>query len=106
MGMNDGSMTADIQLINVAAKGDMYHMADFPYGMALITAYLRQQGSNVLLLQYPLWKKEEYLKTILECPSYLYGFQIGPENYENVMALAKLIKENNSEGKIVYVAHF
>ena len=104
--MNERNMTTDVQLINVAAKGDMYHMADFPYGMALITAYLRQQGSNVLLLQYPLWKKEKYLKNILDCPAYLYGFQIGPENYEDVRKLAKLIKEDNSEGKIVYGGPF
>ncbi len=106
MGVNEKDMGADIQLINVAAKGDVYHMADFPYGMALITAYLRQQGLNVLLIQYPLWKTKEYLKKILSCPACLYGFQVGPENYEDVRALAKLIKESNSKGKIVYGGPF
>ena len=99
-------LSTDIQLINVASQGDMHNMADFPYGMALITSYLRQQGIDTLLLQYPLWKKEEYLKTILDCPAYLYGFQVGTENYANIRDLVEIIKENNPEGKIVYGGPF
>ena len=57
--------TTDVQLINVAGQGDLHNMADFPYGMALITAYLREQGFKTLLLQYPIWKKNEYYINLL-----------------------------------------
>jgi len=98
--------TADVQLINVAGQGDMHNMADFPYGIALITAYLREQGFKTLMLQYPLWKKEEYLKVILDNPARLYGFQVNFENYPDIRELVKLIKKNNPEGKIIFGGPF
>lgn len=104
--INTGRLSTDIQLINVASQGDMHNMADFPYGMALITSYLRQQGIDTLLLQYPLWEKKEYLKAILDNPAYLYGFQVGAENYADIRDLVNIIKEGNPEGKIVYGGPF
>jgi len=96
----------DVQLINVGNKGDVHNMADFPYGMSLITAYIRKQGINTLLLQYPLQKKEAYLKKVLDNPAYLYGFQVGFENYADIKELVTIIKKNNPEGKIIYGGPF
>ena len=86
----------DVQLINVAGEGDLRYMADFPYGMALITGYLREKGFKTLMLQYPIWKKEEYEGQILDNPAYLYGFQANFENYTGIKALVKLIKALNT----------
>ena len=91
----------DVQLINVAGKGDLHFMADFPYGLALITAYLRKMGFKTLMLQYPTWKKKSYIKQILDNPSYLYGFQVSFDNYTEISTLVKLIKESNPNGKII-----
>jgi len=93
--------TVDLQLINVAGEGDLHYMADFPYGMALITAYLREKGFKTMMFQYPTWKKEEYEGQILDNPAYLYGFQLNFENYKEVKALVKLIKTRNPNGKII-----
>ncbi|MBT6229802.1 MAG: radical SAM protein, partial [Candidatus Scalindua sp.] len=103
--MNQGFST-DVQLINVASQGDLHNMADFPYGMALITAYLREQGFKTLMLQNPTWKNEEYIKKIIDNPAYLYGFQIGLENYVDVNDLVKLIKQNNPNAKIIFGGPF
>ena len=103
--MNQGFST-DVQLINVASQGDLHNMADFPYGMALITAYLREQGVKTLMLQNPTWKNEEYIKKIIDNPAYLYGFQIGLENYVDVNDLVKLIKQNNPNAKIIFGGPF
>ena len=84
----------DCHLINVASKGDMRHMADFPYGMALITSYLRDQGFNTLMTQYPTWEKEKNLPIILDNRAYLYGFQVNFENYPEIRELVKIIKKN------------
>jgi len=96
----------DIQLINVAKQGDLHYMADFPYGMALLAAYLRNQGFKTLMLQYPLWKKKLYEKNILENPSFLYGFQVNMENYFAIGELVNLIKEKNPDAKIIYGGPF
>jgi radical SAM superfamily enzyme YgiQ (UPF0313 family) len=97
---------ADVQLINVARKVDMHHLADFPYGMALITAYLRELDFKTLLIQYPIWKKEEYLKEILDNPAYLYGFQVGCDNNVEIRNLVSIIKEKNPSAKIIYGGPF
>ena len=34
-------LSVDAQLINVGDAGDIATISDFPYGMALITSYLR-----------------------------------------------------------------
>lgn len=104
--MKTRKFTADAQLINVAGPGDMHSMADFPYGMALITAYLREQGFKPLMLQYPIWKKEEYLKEILDNPARLYGFQVNFENYTDIRELVKLIKKSNPDGIIIFGGPF
>jgi len=96
----------DVQLINVAGKGDLHFMADFPYGMALITGYLREKGFRTMMLQYPLWKKEEYERQILDNPAYLYGFQVSFDNYAEIKALVKLIKTRNADGKIIFGGPF
>ena len=99
--------TNDIQLINVSQFGDIHHLADWPYGMALITAYLRDQGFKTLMLQYPADVNDErFLTEIIENPSYLYGFQTNFENYPDVQDLVKIIKENNPEAKIVFGGPF
>lgn len=99
-------MKSDVQLINVALEGDMRHVADYPYGLALITAYLRDQNINTLMLQYPVWKKEEYLDEILNNPAYLYGFQVDFTNYDEVVNLVKVIKASNPEAKVIYGGPF
>ena len=91
----------DVQLINVAGKGDLHYMADFPYGMALITGYLREKGFETMMLQYPVWKKKEYEGQILDSPAYIYGFQVSFDNYTEIKALVKLIKVRNPNGKII-----
>ena len=96
----------DIQFINVADKGDMHSMADFPYGLALMTAYLRKQGIETLMLQYPTWKKEEYIDAILDNPAHLYGFQASSENYLEIKKLVTIIKENNPNATIIYGGPF
>ena len=98
--------TADVQLINVADEGDFHYMADFPYGMALITAYLREQGFKTLMLQLPTWKKEEYLKNILDNPARLYGFQVNLANYTEIKELIKTIKKSNPDGKFIFGGPF
>ena len=98
--------TADVQLINVADEGDFHYMADFPYGMALITAYLREQGFETLMLQLPTWKKEEYLKKILDNPARLYGFQVNLANYTEIKELIKTIKKSNPDGKFIFGGPF
>ena len=98
--------TADVQLINVAHPGDLHNMADFPYGVALITAYLREQGYETLMLQYPTWKKDEYVDIILDNPARLYGFQVNFENYTDVRDLVILIKKNNPDAKIIFGGPF
>ena len=64
----------DILLINAADKGDLHHMADYPYGMALIASYVRSQGYTASLVQYPSFAKESYRQLILDEPALLYGF--------------------------------
>ena len=71
--METRELKCDAQFINVAAQGDMHYMADFPYGLALIVAYLREQGFKTLMLQYPTWMKEEYLGTILRASNKTIG---------------------------------
>lgn len=100
------SMKVDIQMINVADVGDVHNMADFPYGMALMVGYLREQGNNTLMLQYPVWQKEHYLGPILDNPAYLYGFQVNFENYEEIQELVNIIKEHNPEGKMIFGGPF
>jgi len=63
--MTNQKFDTDVQLINVASQGDMHNMADFPYGIALITSYLREQNFKTLMLQYPTWEKEKYMVKIL-----------------------------------------
>jgi len=96
----------DVQLINVADKGDLHYMADFPYGMALIAGYLREKGFETMMLQYPTWKKEEYEGQILNHPAYLYGFQVSFDNYAAINALVKVIKSRNPKGKIIFGGPF
>ena len=96
----------DVQLINVAGEGDLHYMADFPYGMALITAYLREKGFKTLMLQYPTWIKGEYEGQILDNPAYLYGFQVNFSNYTEIKALVKLIKTRNPNGRIIFGGPF
>lgn len=96
----------DVQLINVANQGDLHNMADFPYGIALITAYLREQNFKTLMLQYPTWRKKEYIKEIIDNPAYLYGFQVGFENYTDIKDLVAIIKERNPNGKIIFGGPF
>ena len=99
----------DVQLINVADQGDMHNFADFPYGIALITAYLREQGFKTLMLQYPTHQtqgRDEYQEKILNNPSYLYGFQVNFENYPDVKECVKLIKKSNPSGKIIFGGPF
>lgn len=104
--MKTQKFTTDVQLINVADQGDLHNMADFPYGMALITAYLREQGFETLLLQYSIWKKDEYLDKILANPARLYGFQVNFQNYTDVRELVKLIKKSNPDAKIIFGGPF
>jgi len=104
--METQRITTDVQMINVAAQSDMHDMADYPYGMAVAVGYLRDQGIDTLFLQYPTWKKEEYLEQILDNPAYLYGFQVNFDNYPDIRDLAKIIKENNPQGKIVFGGPF
>ena len=99
-------ITTDVQMINVADQGDLHDMADFPYGMALMVAYLRTQNIDTLLLQYPTWRKEEFLPQILDNPAYLYGFQVNFENYPDIRDLVKIIKESNPQAKIVFGGQF
>ena len=99
-------LTTDVQMINVASKGDVHDMADFPYGLAVIVGYLRDQGLETLLLQYPTWKNQEYLGVILENPAYLYGFQVNFENYPDIRNLVGLIKEQNPQAKIIFGGPF
>jgi hypothetical protein len=99
-------LSTDMQMINVADKGDVHNMADFPYGMALMVGYMRDQGLDTLMLQYPIWQKEEYIGPILDNPAYLYGFQVNYENYPDIQELVKIIKASNPEGKIVFGGPF
>ena len=99
-------LTTDAVLINVADENEMNGPADFPYGLALIVGYMRDQGLNTKMLQYPTWEKEEYLQPILDSPAYLYGFQVGYSNYEEIRDLAKLIKQSNPKAKIVFGGPF
>ncbi len=99
-------LTTDVQMINVAWPGEIHGMGDFPYGMALMVQYLREQGVKTLMLQYPVWKKEEYLRPILDNPAYLYGFQVNFKNYPEICELVKLIKKSNPSGKIVFGGPF
>jgi anaerobic magnesium-protoporphyrin IX monomethyl ester cyclase len=96
----------DIQLINVAGKGDLHNTGDYPYGMALIMAYLKQEGIDAMMLQYPTWLKEDYIDDILENPARVYGFQVNFENYEAIQELVALIKESNPNGKIIFGGPF
>ena len=96
----------DMQLINVAEKGDLRNMADYPYGMAVIAGYLREKGFDVLMCQYPKWKKGDYLNRILDNPAYLYGFQVNFENYTEIKDLVAIIKESNPRGKIIFGGPF
>ena len=95
---SDVPLTTDVQLINVGGQGDIHDMADFPYGLALMVGYLRAQGFDTQLNQYPTWKKEEYLGAILDNPAYLYGFQVSFDNYPEIRELVTLIKERNPLG--------
>lgn len=104
--MMNQKFNTDIQLINVASQGDMHNMADFPYGIALITAYLREQNFKTLMLQYPTWEKEKYIKNILDNPAFLYGFQVGSENYTDIKDLVTIIKKSNPNGKIIFGGPF
>ena len=85
----------DVQLINCADKGDLHHIADFPYGLALIAAYLREQGYSTLLHQYPAYDKPNYINKILDNPAYLYGFQVSFTNYPDITEVIQLVKKNN-----------
>jgi radical SAM superfamily enzyme YgiQ (UPF0313 family) len=96
----------DIQLINVADKGDLHNIGDYPYGMALIQAYLLQEGLESLMLQYPTWVKEDYIEDILENPAYIYGFQVNFENYVDIQELVKTIKQSNPDGIIIFGGPF
>ena len=98
--------TTDIQFINVAGQGDMHYMADFPYGLALLTAYMREQGLRTLLLQYPTWLKDEYIGPILDSPAHVYGFQVNFENYPDIIELIQIIKEHHPNAKFVYGGPF
>src|SRR3972149_3228216 len=100
--MKNQKFNTDVQLINVASQGDLHNMADFPYGIALITAYLREQNFKTFMLQYPTWRKKEYIKEIIDNPAYLYGFQVGFENYTDIKDLVAIIKERNPDGKIIF----
>jgi anaerobic magnesium-protoporphyrin IX monomethyl ester cyclase len=91
----------DILLINSAFKGDLHHMADYPYGMALIASYVRSQGYTASLVQYPHWEKETYRKHILDEPALLYGFQVSFTNYPDIRELIGYIKESNPSAKFV-----
>ena len=104
--MDNQLLTTDVQMINVASQGDMHDMADFPYGLALMVGYLRDQGFDTQLLQYPIWKKEEYLRPILDNPAYLYGFQVNFENYPDIRDLVEIIKKENPQAKIVFGGPF
>ncbi len=104
--MSTPEKTVDMQLINVAKQGDMHYMADFPYGMALLAGYLREQGYNVLMLQYPIWKKKDYEQKILDNPALLYGFQVNMENIPDIIKLVTLIKESNPEAKVIFGGPF
>ena len=81
------------KLINCADKGDLHHMSDYPYGLALIAAYLREQGYLTLLNQYPAWDKASYIDKILANPAYLYGFQVSFTNYPDITEIIHLVKE-------------
>ncbi len=99
----------DIQLINAAEKGDLHHLADFPYGMALITTYLRQQGVKTLLLQYPIWEgldSKRFLDQILDNPAHVYGFQVNFSNYEQIRDLMNIIREQNPGAVFVFGGPF
>tara|TARA_B100000315_G_scaffold219034_1_gene220713 strand:+ start:3294 stop:5036 length:1743 start_codon:yes stop_codon:yes gene_type:complete len=104
--MKNQKFITDVSLINVSKKGDLHNMADFPYGMALIAAYLREQGYITLMLQYPTWKEEKYLGKIIKNPSYLYGFQVGFENYSEIKSLVTIIKKNIPDAKIIFGGPF
>jgi len=107
--MKTQQFTTDVQLINVADQGDMHNLADFPYGIALITAYLREQGFKTLMLQYSTHqtqKRDECQEKILNNPAYLYGFQVNFENYTDVKECVKFIKKNNPSGKIIFGGPF
>jgi len=94
-------LMTDIQLINAADQGDVHHMADYPYGMALIGSYVRSQGYTVSFKQYPAWEKETYRKAILEEPALLYGFQVSFSNYPDIQELITHIKERNPAAKFI-----
>ena len=103
---SDVRITTDLKLINVGSRGDIHDMADFPYGLALMAGYVRDQGIDAQLLQYPDWKEEEYLGAILDDPAYLYGFQVSFDNYPDIRKLVALIKESNPQAKIVFGGPF
>ena len=91
----------DIQFINSADKGDLHHMADYPYGVALIVSYVRSQGYTASLKQYPAWDKESYRKKILDEPALLYGFQVSFTNYPDIRELIACIRESNPSAKFI-----
>ena len=91
----------DILLINAADKGDLHHMADYPYGMALIASYVRSQGYTASLVQYPSFAKESYRQLILDEPALLYGFQVSFTNYPDIQELMAFIREINPSAKFV-----
>jgi len=91
----------DILLINSADQGDLHHMADYPYGMALIASYVRSQGYTASLVQYPAWEKDAYRKRILDEPALLYGFQVSFTNYPDIQELMTFIRESNPSAKFI-----
>lgn len=96
--------TVDAQLINVAEQGDLHHLADFPYGMALIVSYMRSQDQSVLFLQYPIMEnvdRKPYLDKILASPALVYGFQVNFTNFKFISELIHIIKDRNPEAKFV-----
>ena len=98
--MTNNSMT-DILLINSADQGDLHHMADYPYGMALIASYVRSEGYTASLVQYPAWDKETYRKHILAEPALLYGFQVSFTNYPDIQELMAYIREITPSAKFI-----
>jgi anaerobic magnesium-protoporphyrin IX monomethyl ester cyclase len=99
-------INTDVQLINVALDGDVNHIADFPYGMALITAYLRSVNIKTLMLQYPVSNKEDFIGEIIDNPALVYGFQVNFSNYDEIRALVGRIKRTNADAIVIYGGPF
>ncbi len=90
----------DMSLLNVVMDGDYGYEQEVPLGLLAIAAFLRTNGLEVGIEQcfaskndFATWKPEK--------DSNLYGIQLNMMNYDAVIKVSTVIKQNNPSAIIV-----